>query len=219
MEVEGVQCYVCSWSPADSSKCFSFSISELLTNVIKNELAHKIAWMSALARISASRFGRIAARRAAKRWPSSIKMVNLFPYCLLPTVDFFLWCDCLLGWSTISLFEYYYTRQPTIIHDCLRLGVVTGRLDFFYRNCAANTSSITGTCVNETSKAITKVCPSTSHGVNHHSIICVIPLFCLSFQQEICNCDSNYCNQSSGGLQQQLGVILSGILALLMIQF
>jgi hypothetical protein len=135
------------------------------------------------------------------------------------TVDFFLWGDCLLGWSTISLFEYYYTRQPTIIHDCLRLGVVTGRLDFFYRNCAANTSSITGTCVNETSKAITKVCPSTSHGVNHHSIICVIPLFYLSFQQEICNCDSNYCNQSSGGLQQQLGVVLSGILALLMIQF
>lgn len=35
--------------------------------------------------------------------------------------------------------------------------------------------------------------------------------------QEICNCDSNYCNQSSG-LEQQLGIVLSGILALLMTQ-
>lgn len=122
--------------------------------------------------------------------------------------------------STISLSEYYYPTT-TIIHDCLRLGVVTGRLDFFYRNCAANTSSITGTCVNETSKAITKVYtrPSTSHRVNHHSIIYALFLCCLSFHQEICNCNSNYCNQSSGGLQQQLGVVLSGILALLMIQF
>lgn len=110
MKVEGVQCYVCSWSPADSSKCFSFSISELLTYVNKNELAHKIAWMSALARISASRFGRIAARRAAKRWPSSIKMVNLFPYCLLPTVDLFFMGRLFVGLvDDFSLWILLYT--------------------------------------------------------------------------------------------------------------
>lgn len=79
----------------------------------------KIAWMSALARISASRFGRIAARRAVKRWPSSIKMVNLFPY-IVSTVDFyggrlFVGLDV---WSTI-FFEYYY--PATIIHDSMRL--------------------------------------------------------------------------------------------------
>ncbi|EFX71198.1 hypothetical protein DAPPUDRAFT_327378 [Daphnia pulex] len=116
--VEGVQCYVCSWSPADSNRV------DVCTR---------------------------------KNFSESVRTHS-----------------CETGCETVTVFDK------------------NGRLDFFYRNCAANTSSITGTCVNETSKAITK---------------------------EICNCNSNYCNQSSGGLQQQLGVLLSGILALLMIQF
>ncbi|KAI9555119.1 hypothetical protein GHT06_017634 [Daphnia sinensis] len=112
--VEGVQCYVCSWSPADSNRV------DVCTR---------------------------------KNFSESVRTHS-----------------CETGCETVTVFDK------------------NGRLDFFYRNCAANTSSITGTCFNETSKAITK---------------------------EICNCDSNYCNKGSG-LEQQLGIVLSGILALLM---
>lgn len=63
-----------------------------------------------------------------------------------------------------------------------------GRLDFFYRNCAANTTTITGTCHNETSRAITK---------------------------EICTCDSDYCNRSTALELNSLGVFLSVLFALL----
>lgn len=131
----------------------------------------------------------------------------------------------------------------------------TGRLEFFYRNCAVNASAITGTCRNETSKAITKVIlrvifpvflfasflvvaaagqitwlPRSIMSLNlvNGSIIrkTETPLInflfstrLLSVLQEICSCNSNYCNHSDSLEPQHVGVFLSIMAALLMLQF
>lgn len=120
--------------------------------------------------------------------------------------------NCDAGCETVTVFDKNGEPEEKLknLLNNYRL-LKTGRLDFFYRNCAANTTAITGNCHNETSKAITKV------SLKKNSLLLpLVHVFLLTSFQEICTCDSNYCNRSASVELNFLGVFLSVLLALLL---